>query len=148
MNTRAKQKSSSSKKKKTCTPKHDPETWATSEAALTEHLEEDLFEAWEKIRDFSSSLGQQRVYAAGKAIMFSKKTCFFFVRPKKSYLEVVVFLASQNKPSGFKSVKQVSKTRYAHTFKLIHADQVEGELTEAIGRAYETQAANSVPPQD
>lgn len=78
MNTRAKQKSSSSKKKKTCTPKHDPETWATSEAALTEHLEEDLFEAWEKIRDFSSSLGQQRVYAAGKAIMFSKKTCFFF----------------------------------------------------------------------
>lgn len=130
-------KSNSKKKKKISTPKSDPESWKTTEAALTEHLEEELFDAWEKIKKFSSSLGGQRVYASGKAIMFSKKTCFFFVRPKKSFLEVVIFLNTKHKLKNFKSVQAVSKTKYAHTFKLIHSDQVEGELTEAIQKAYE-----------
>lgn len=129
-------KSKSRRSKKVSAPKSDPDRWITTEAALTEHLEEDLFEAWQKIKSFSLSLGAQRVYASGKAIMFSKKTCFFFVRPKKSFLEVVIFLPENTKLDDFKSVKAVSKTKYAHTFKLIHEDQVEGSLTEAIEKAY------------
>lgn len=124
------------KKKKVSTPKSDPEMWRTTETALIENLNEDLIEAWEKIKSFSLNLGEQRVYASGKAIMFSKKTCFFFVRPKKSYLEVVVFLSSPKKLKTFKSVVAVSKAKYAHTFKLVHADQVEGELTEAIVESF------------
>jgi hypothetical protein len=124
------------KKKKVSTPKSDPEMWPTTENALIENLNEDLIEAWRKIKSFSLGLGEQRVYASGKAIMFSKKTCFFFVRPKMSYLEVVVFLASPKKSKSFKSAVAVSKTKFAHTFKLIHADQVEGELTDAIRESY------------
>lgn len=125
------------KKPKTIsTPKSDPKSWRTTEKALTQNLDEDLFEAWEKLKAFSLSLGEQRIYASGKAIMFSKKVCFFFVRPKKSFLEVVVFLGDSQKRTSFRSVAAVSKNKYAHTFKLIHADQIEGELTESIAEAY------------
>ncbi len=124
------------KKKKVSTPKSDPELWKTTERALTENLNEDLLDAFQKIRSFSLNLGDQRVYASGKAIMFSKKTCFFFVRPKKSFLEVVIFLRTKTKFKEFKSVQAVSKTKFAHTFKLFHSDQVEGELTKAIEQSY------------
>lgn len=118
------------------TPRSQPEKWRTTERALTLGLSEDLRDAWEKIRAVATELGEQRVYASGKAIMFSKKTCYFFVRPKKSYLEVVVFLFDSKKKASFKSVQAVSKKKYAHTFQLFHADQVEGELTDAIEKAY------------
>ena len=138
MSRHSNQNSNSKKKKKISTPKSDPKSWKTTEAELTEHLKEDLFEAWKKIKRFALYLGEQRVYASGKAIVFSKTTCYFFVRPKKTFLEVVVFLNSKNRLDNFKSVQAVSKKKYAHTFKLIHADQVEGSLTKAIERAYET----------
>lgn len=117
--------------------KSTPEKKITTEKSLTENLNEDLYEAWEKLKKYSLSLGPQRVYASGKSIMFSKKHCFFFVRPKKSFLEVVVFLSDKNNIKGFKSVQSVSKSKYSHTFKLIHSDQVEGDLVNAVQRAYQ-----------
>lgn len=124
---------------------HHPDHYNTSEDYLIDPLEEDLKEAWLKIREYGESLGEQRIYASGKAIMFSKKVCYFFVRPKKSFLEVVIFLTK--KKSGFHSVKSVSKTKFAHTFKLVHSDQVEGALTEAIQDAYEESLVILPPTQ-
>jgi len=56
--------------------------WTTTEAALTKGLSEDLREAWERLRETAADFGV-RIYASGHAIMFSRKTCYFFVRPKK-----------------------------------------------------------------
>ncbi len=131
-----KRKSRKASALKVSTPKSDPDIWLTTEEALTQGLEPDLFDAWRKLRDFSRTLPEHRVYASGKAIMFSKKTCFFFVRPHKSFLEVVLFLNEHTKLPEFKSVKAASKVKFAHTFRLVHSDQVEGELTDAIERAY------------
>ena len=36
--------------------------------------------------------GDQRVYASHKSIMFSRKSYYFFVRPKRNFLEICVFL--------------------------------------------------------
>src|SRR5688572_11897521 len=66
--------------------------WTTTESALTQELSEDLREAWERLRETAAQLGEQRIYASHKSIMFSRKSCYFFVRPKKSFLEVCVFL--------------------------------------------------------
>src|SRR3954468_24368199 len=66
--------------------------WTTTEAALTADLSEDLRDAWERIRETAVAFGDQRIYASGSAIMFARTSCYFFVRPKKSFLEVVVFL--------------------------------------------------------
>lgn len=121
---------------------HHPDHFNKSEAYLIENLEDDLKDAWQKIREFGESLGEQRIYASGRAIMFSKKVCYFFVRPQKTYLEVVIFLQRQKPSPAFKSSKAVSKTKFAHTFRLVHADQVEGELADAISEAFaETRAA-------
>lgn len=116
--------------------KSQPSQWVTTEDVLLAGLNEDLIEAFQKLKAFAVSLGEQRIYAAGKAIMFAKKVCYFFVRPKKSYLETVIFLSESEKRPDFHSAKAVSKSKFAHTFKLVHADQVEGELTDAVHEAF------------
>lgn len=115
---------------------HHPDHYNRSESFLIENKSEDLQEAWYKIREFGESLGPQKIYASGRAIMFSKKVCCFFVRPKKTFLETVIFLSNKKLIDGFHSVKPSTKTKYAHTFKLVHADQVEGALADAITQAY------------
>ena len=131
--TEKKAKAAKSAKKKYT---HHPDHYNSSEDFLIENLDEDLKEAWLKIREFGASLGEQRIYASGKAIMFSKKVCYFFVRPKKSFLEVVIFLKSKKSLKTFKAIVPVSKIKFSHTFKLVHSDQVEGELADAISEAY------------
>jgi hypothetical protein len=134
------------KKKAKKSYEHSPDHYNTSERYLIQDLDEDLKDAWSTIREFGASLGEQRIYASGKAIMFSKKVCYFFVRPKKSYLEVVIFLKSKKSVSYFKSIRPVSKTKFAHTFRLIHSDQVEAELKDAISEAF-AEAASVESPQ-
>lgn len=114
----------------------------TSEAALTAHLGEDLTEAWLKLRTLADQLGDQRIYASGRAIMFSKKYCYAFVRPRVTYLEVVIFLGSGKLRPSFRKVQKISQSKYAHTFKLTHSDQIEGPLEEALIEAFarETEA--------
>lgn len=108
----------------------------TTEAALTMNLDEDLREAWMELRSFASSLGPQRIYASHNSIMFAKSVCYCFVRPKKSYIETVIFLKREAHEGDFK-IRPVSKTKFSHTFKLIHRDQVEGALTDAVREAFE-----------
>ena len=66
--------------------------WTTTEAALTRDLSDDLQEAWERLRETAVEFGEQRIYASHNSIIFSRKSSYFFVRPKKSFLEVVIFL--------------------------------------------------------
>ena len=66
--------------------------WTTSEGALTQDLSEDLHDAWERLRETASAFGEQRIYASHRSIMFSRVSCYFFVRPKRTLLELCVFL--------------------------------------------------------
>ena len=66
--------------------------WTTTETALTRDLPEDLQDAWQRLREEAVALGEQRVYASHSSIMFSRTACYCFVRPKKRFLEVCVFL--------------------------------------------------------
>lgn len=125
-----------SSKTKTKSDTHHPGRSNISEDFLIRPLTEELQEAWFKIRSFGEALGEQRIYASGRAIMFSKKVCYTFVRPHKKFIETVIFLTESKKLKGFSTVRAVSKTKYAHTFKLVHSDQVEGELTSAMSRAF------------
>ena len=71
--------------------------WTTTETALTADLSEDLRDAWDRLRETAAEFGDQRVYASHNSIMFSRKSCYFFVRPKKQFLEVCFFLG---RPGG------------------------------------------------
>ena len=115
--------------------------WTTTEAALTAHLSEDLRDAWERLRETALEFGEQRIYASHKCIMFARETCYFFVRPKKSFLEVCVFLARELKSPRIRRAGQSSKTKFWHHIQVRHRDEVEPPLTGWLREAYDLQDA-------
>ena len=113
--------------------------WTTTETALTKDLPEDLQDAYERLRDSAVELGEQRIYASHSSIMFSRKACHFFVRPKKKHLELVIFLGRAVKSPQIKKVVESSKTKRAHVVHVTHRDQVESPITDWMREAYELQ---------
>jgi Domain of unknown function (DUF5655) len=111
--------------------------WTTTEAVLTEDLSEDLRDAWERLRETAISLGEQRIYASHHSIMFARKSCYFFVRPKKSFLEVCVFLGRTVRAPQVRRADRASKTKVVHFIRVIHRDEVEPPLTDWLQEAYE-----------
>src|ERR1700758_1020236 len=110
--------------------------WTTTEAALTQDLSDDLRDAWERLRETAVSLGGQRIYASHKSIMFSRKSCYFFVRPKKNFLEVCVFLGRALKAPQVRRVDRASKSKVYHIIHIKHRDEVEAPITEWLQEAY------------
>ena len=117
--------------------------WTTTEAALTRDLPEELREAWARLRETAADFGQQRIYASGHAIMFARKTCYFFVRPKKQFLEVCVFLGREMKAAQVHRVDRVSKSKLVHIIRITHRDEVEAPLTDWLYEAYKMSPALS-----
>ena len=112
--------------------------WTTTEAALTRELPDDLFEAWERLRESAAELGEQRIYASLNSIMFARKVCYTFVRPKRKYLELVIFLRRTQRSPLIHKTMPASRTKVAHLIRVTHRDQVEAPITDWIREAYET----------
>src|SRR6267154_2506993 len=125
------------------------------EAALTQDLSEDLQDAWERLRETAVSFGDQRIYASHKSIMFSRQSCYFFVRPKSTFLEVCVFLGRTLKAPQVRRSDPASKSKIYHIIQIRHRDEVEAPITDWLREAYElsdmlasnpdTTRANSTP---
>jgi hypothetical protein len=111
--------------------------WTTTEAALTQDLSEDLRDAWRRLRETAADFGDQRIYASHNSIMFSRKSCYFFVRPKKSFLEVCVFLGRTVKAPQVRRIDRTSKTKVAHVIQVRHRDEVEAPITDWLQEAYD-----------
>ncbi len=111
--------------------------WTTTEAALTQDLSEDLRDAWERLRETAVSFGDQRIYASHSSIMFSRKACYFFVRPKRNFLEVCVFLGRTVKAPQVRRVVRASKSKMAHLVQIRHRDEVEAPITDWLQEAYD-----------
>ena len=114
--------------------------WTTTEAALTRDLSEDLREAWERLRETAAEFGEQRIYASHNSIMFSRKSCYVFVRPKKSFLEVVVFLSRAVRAPQVRRADAASKTKVANFLRITHRDEIEAPVTDWLHEAYERSA--------
>jgi Domain of unknown function (DUF5655) len=111
--------------------------WTTTEAALTEDLPEDLREAWERLRETAADFGDQRVYASGRCIMFSRTACYFFVRPKRSFLEVCFFLGRTVKAPQIRRTAPASRRKIAHIVRVTHRDEIEPPMTDWLREAYQ-----------
>ncbi len=111
--------------------------WTTTEAALTEDLSDDLKDAWERLRETAVEYGDQRIYASHHSIMFSRTSCYFFVRPKKNFLEVCVFLGRVVRAPQVRRVVHPSKAKIAHIIHIRHRDEVEAPITDWLNEAYE-----------
>jgi len=111
--------------------------WTTTEAALTQELTDDLLDAWKRLRETAVSFGDQRIYASHKSIMFSRKSCYFFVRPKRNFLELCVFLSRTLKTPQVRRSDRASKSKVYHIIHIKHRDEVEAPITDWLREAYE-----------
>jgi len=111
--------------------------WTTTETALTRELSDDLRDAWERLRETAVSFGEQRVYASHKSIMFSRKSCYFFVRPKRNFLELCVFLGRTLKAPQVRRADRALKSKVFHVIHIRHRDEVEAPITDWLREAYE-----------
>ena len=110
--------------------------WTTTEQALTKDLSEDLRDAWERVRETAADLGEQRIYASHHSIMFARKACYFFVRPKRTKLELCIFVGRTIKSPLVRKSVATSRTKVAHLVDIVHRDQVEAPLTDWMAEAY------------
>lgn len=90
-----------------------------------------------RVHETAVSFGDQRIYASHKSIMFSRQSCYFFVRPKRNYLEVCVFLGREVKAPQVQRADRASKAKLVHFIRITHRDQVEAPLTNWLREAYE-----------
>jgi hypothetical protein len=111
--------------------------WTTTEAALTGDLSEDLRDAWERLRETALAFGDQRVYASGTAIMFSRASCYFFVRPRRSFLQVCVFLGRAVRAPQVRRVERKSSSKLVNVVHIRHRDEVEPPITDWLREAYD-----------
>ena len=111
--------------------------WTTTEAALTRDLSDDLQDAYERLRETAVEFGEQRIYASHSSIMFARKACHFFVRPKRKHLELVVFLGRAVKAPQIRKIVESSRTKRAHILHITHRDQVEAPITDWMREAYQ-----------
>jgi len=120
--------------------------WMTTEAALTRDLSEDLREAWERLRETAVALGDQRIYASHHSIMFSRQSCYFFVRPKRNFLELCVFLGRELRAPQVRRVDRASKAKIVHFIRITHRDEVEAPVIDWLREAYEFADAEAAKP--
>lgn len=69
--------------------------------------------------------------------MFSRKSCYFFVRPKRNFLELCVFLGRELKARQVRRVDRASKSKIVHVIQIRHRDEVEAPVTDWLQEAYE-----------
>ena len=119
--------------------------WTTTEAGLTEDLSDDLRDAWERLRETAAAFGDQRIYASHHSIMFSRQSCYFFVRFKRSYLEVCVFLRRTIRAPQVRRVDRASKAKVAHLIRITHRDEVEPPVTDWLREAYDVSEPRAAP---
>lgn len=110
--------------------------WTTTEAALTRDLDEDLKEAFDRLREAAAELGDQRIYASHHSIMFARRVCYAFVRPRRRWLDLCVFLGREVAGPQVRRVDRVSRTKVAHLLRVTHRDEVESPLTDWLAEAY------------
>jgi hypothetical protein len=122
--------------------------WTTTEKALTSGLSEDLMDAWERLRETASEFGEQRIYASHHSIMFSRKVCYFFVRPRKKVLEVWFFLGRMLKAPMVRKTAPSSKVKVAHLVHVTHRDQVEAPLTDWLREAFDNCGQSLAPKKN
>ena len=121
--------------------------WTTTEAALTRDLSEDLRDAWERLRETAVAFGEQRIYASHSSIIFSRKSCYFFVRPKRKFLEVCVFLGRTVHAPQVRRIVESSKSKVVHIVQIRHRDEVEAPVTDWLLEAYRLPDTLSATPK-
>jgi hypothetical protein len=91
-----------------------------SEQEQIQNLSDELQDAWAALKVHLLALGEQELRTSHRSIMFARKTCYAFVRPKKAFIELNFFLPEALDSEFIKKVTPVSKTKWVHMMNLTH----------------------------
>ena len=69
--------------------------------------------------------------------MFSRKSCYFFVRPQKKFLEIWFFVGRKIKDKRIRNIVPTSSVKLGHQVRVIHRDEVESPITDWLKEAYD-----------
>jgi hypothetical protein len=69
--------------------------------------------------------------------MFSRESCYFFVRPRRKDLQVCVFLGRAIRAPQVRRVERRSATKFVHIIHITHRDEVEPPITDWLREAYD-----------
>jgi len=72
--------------------------------------------------------------------MFARKSCYCFVRPKRSFLEVCIFLPRAVRGPQVRRSDRTSGTKVANMLRIHHRDEVEAPITDWLEEAFELSA--------
>lgn len=108
-----------------------------TERQLFNQFDEDLRDAYYLIKDRVSEFGDQRMYNNARASMFSRRVCYLYVRPKKKFLEVCFFLPKLLKNEIIHDGRAVSKSKFTHTVRVFHSDQIDHTILTWLREAFE-----------
>ena len=71
--------------------------------------------------------------------MFSRKSCYFFVRPRRTHLQVCVFLGRALRVPRVRRVERKSAAKFVNIIHVTHRDEVEAPITDWLREAYKLQ---------
>src|SRR5262249_21692694 len=68
---------------------------------------------------------------------FSRKSCYFFVRPRRSFLELCLFLSRAVRAPQVRRVERKSASKLVNIIHIRHRDEVEPPITDWLREAYD-----------
>ena len=71
--------------------------------------------------------------------MFSRKSCYFFVRPRTRDLQVCVFLGRAVRAPQVRRVERKSTSKLVNIIHITHRDEVESPFVDWLREAYDLQ---------
>jgi hypothetical protein len=71
--------------------------------------------------------------------MFSRKSCYFFVRPRRNDLQVCVFLGRAVRAPQVRRVERKSTAKLVNIIHITHRDEVESPFVDWLREAYDLQ---------
>ena len=98
-----------------------PEDHFTDKTALVKQLYDNLVIQL-------SVFGKFNINAVQNAIIFSSKSTFLAVKPKKNWLDLEFLLSEEIDEFPVHKVVKISKNRYAHFVRLSRTDEIDGQL--------------------
>src|ERR1700687_4656195 len=69
--------------------------------------------------------------------MFSRESCYFFVRPRRSFLQMCVFLGRAVRAPQVRRVERKSTSKLVNIIHIRHRDEVEPPITDWLQEAYD-----------
>jgi len=98
--------------------------------------DQNVKDAFEKIKDIAMSLGNVKINSVKNAILFQAKSQFLAFKPKKNILDTEFVLDEPVEGFPIHKTVQATKTKWAHFVRLESPEEVDEQLISWIKRAH------------